>query len=227
MAHPIKHYLPFDVAVCMDFAIDVNDIISMITSIVCGGIIGFERELKNKSTGLRTIVLISLGSTIFSIVSRHGAGTDDRISANIITGIGFIGAGVIFKDKMSVLGLTTAAVIWTAAAIGMTAGVGYHGLAIVFTLITLGILLLVNKIELVIDSLPKNKIFNIAFVGQDIQQLEMLEDHIKKQQLKSKRVEVYKDEQALNVVLLISGKKVNVTQISELMIQMEAVKSFH
>jgi putative Mg2+ transporter-C (MgtC) family protein len=92
-------------------------------------------------------MLITLGSTIFSIVSRHGAGADDRISANIITGIGFIGAGVIFKDKMSVMGLTTAAVIWTSAAIGMTTGIGYHSLAIAFTAITLIILLSVERIE--------------------------------------------------------------------------------
>src|SRR5688572_23866577 len=120
----------------MDFGIELRDLLSIITSIICGGLIGFEREYKNKSTGFRTILLITLGSTIFTIVSRHGSGTDDRISANIITGIGFIGAGVIFKDKMSVMGLTTAAVIWTAAAIGMTAGIGYYSLAIVMTVIT-------------------------------------------------------------------------------------------
>src|SRR6188508_662010 len=130
----------------MDFTIELQDIISMLMSVLCGGIIGFEREYKNKSTGFRTIVLITLGSTIFTIVSRHGAGADDRISANIITGIGFIGAGVIFKDQFSVRGLTTAAVIWTSAAIGMTTGIGYHSLAFVFTLITLTVLLLMNRI---------------------------------------------------------------------------------
>jgi putative Mg2+ transporter-C (MgtC) family protein len=108
----------------------------------------FARYNKKNATGFRTILLITLGSTIFTIVSRHGVGTDDRISANIITGIGFIGAGVIFKDKMSVLGLTTAAVIWTSAAIGMTAGIGYYSLAIVFTVITWIVLVLVNKIDL-------------------------------------------------------------------------------
>ena len=110
----------------MDFTVEIKDMVAMVISIICGGVIGFEREYKNKSAGFRTIILISLGSTIFTIVSQHGAGTDDRISANIITGIGFIGAGVIFKDKISIRGLTTAAVIWTSAAIGMTAGIGYH-----------------------------------------------------------------------------------------------------
>ncbi|WP_316838425.1 MgtC/SapB family protein [Pedobacter gandavensis] len=100
----------------------------MMVSFICGSAIGFERAYKNKSAGFRTIILISLGSTIFTIVSRYGAGADDRISAKIITGIGFIGAGVIFKDKISVRGITTAAVITTSAAIGITAGIGYHAL---------------------------------------------------------------------------------------------------
>lgn len=109
----------------MDFTIELQDMVAMLVSMICGGIIGFGREYRSKSAGFSTIILISLGSTIFTIVSRHGVGTDDRISANIITGIGFIGAGVIFKDKISVSGLTTAAVIWTSAAIGMTTGIGY------------------------------------------------------------------------------------------------------
>jgi putative Mg2+ transporter-C (MgtC) family protein len=139
----------------MDFIIETEDIISMMMSILCGGIIGFEREYKNKSAGFRTIILITLGSTIFTIVSGHGAGADDRISANIITGIGFIGAGVIFKDQISIRGLTTAAVIWTSAAIGMTTGIGYHALAFLFTVITLIILLMVSKIEKLIARLQK------------------------------------------------------------------------
>ena len=141
----------------MDFTVDLQDIIAMVVSIICGGAIGFEREYKSKSAGLRTIMLISLGSTIFTIVSRHGAGTDDRISANIITGIGFIGAGVIFKDKISVRGLTTAAVIWTSAAIGMTTGIGYHALALCLTVITLGVLLMVTKVEKLIAALQTQK----------------------------------------------------------------------
>ena len=101
----------------MEYILEHEDVISLAISILCGSIIGFEREYNNKSAGFRTVILICLGSTIFTIVSNHGTGSDDRIAANIITGIGFIGAGVIFKDKLSVLGLTTAAVIWTSAGI--------------------------------------------------------------------------------------------------------------
>ncbi|RYD90683.1 MAG: MgtC/SapB family protein [Sphingobacteriales bacterium] len=211
----------------MDFGIAFSDIVSIITSVICGGIIGFEREYKNKSTGFRTIMLITLGSTIFTIVSRHGTGTDDRIAANIITGIGFIGAGVIFKDKMSVLGLTTAAVIWTTAAIGMTAGIGYHSLAIVFTVITLIILVLVNKIEAVIGALKKNRIINICFADHDLQQLILLEDKIQALHIKSKRLQVYKASNGLCAVLEISGTKTNTDKLSLEMVEMDAISEFH
>jgi putative Mg2+ transporter-C (MgtC) family protein len=211
----------------MDFSIELEDIISMVMSVICGGIIGFEREYKNKSTGFRTIILITLGSTIFTIVSRHGAGTDDRISANIITGIGFIGAGVIFKDKMSVLGLTTAAVIWTAAAIGMTTGIGYHSLAFVFTIITLIVLVMVDKLEFLISRMNKSKIMNINFNSSNIDQLHLLEDVIKQHHLKSKRLELYKAEAGLSIVMQISGIKRNVDKLNETMISMEVIKDFH
>jgi putative Mg2+ transporter-C (MgtC) family protein len=211
----------------MDFTIELEDIISMLMSVVCGGIIGFEREYKNKSTGFRTIVLITLGSTIFTIVSRHGAGADDRISANIITGIGFIGAGVIFKDRMSVMGLTTAAVIWTAAAIGMTTGIGYHSLAFVFTIITMIILVLVDKVEFLISRMNKNKMLNISFNSADITQLQALEEVIKRHHLKSKRIEVFKNEEVLCVVMNVTGIKKNVDLLSEEMVNMREIKNFH
>jgi putative Mg2+ transporter-C (MgtC) family protein len=211
----------------MDFGIELKDIFSIVTSIICGGIIGFEREYKNKSTGFRTIMLITLGSTIFTIVSRHGAGTDDRISANIITGIGFIGAGVIFKDKMSVLGLTTAAVIWTAAAIGMTAGIGYYSLAIAFTVITWIILVLVNKIEMLIGNLKKSKMVNITFNDNDVQQLSIVEERIKELHLHSKRLQVFKADKALCAVLEISGTKQNADKLIIEMLKMDEIREFH
>ncbi len=211
----------------MDFVIEWNDLLSMITAVICGGIIGFERAYKNKSTGFRTIVLITLGSTIFTIVSRHGAGADDRISANIITGIGFIGAGVIFKDKMSVMGLTTAAVIWTAAAIGMTTGIGYHALAIVFTAITLAILLSVNYVERLIDRLHKSKIINITFTGHGLEQLRALEAEIKSAGLTSKQIQLYKADHALHVALQLTGKSEAIEALSHSLMGWETISDLH
>ena len=210
----------------MDFVIEKADLISMLMAILCGGIIGFEREYKNKSAGFRTIILITLGSTIFTIVSRHGADTDDRISANIITGIGFIGAGVIFKDQFSVFGLTTAAVIWTSAAIGMTTGIGYHALAFVFTVITLAVLLMVSRIEKLIGKLQKEIIVSVTFRHDNLNQIEALEKQLSSDELKIDRLQLSKDNDQLVVVWQVSGKKKFLIHLNETLATIPEITSF-
>ena len=210
----------------MDFTIESKDLISMLMAILCGGMIGFEREYKNKSAGFRTIVLITLGSTIFTIVSRHGSGTDDRISANIITGIGFIGAGVIFKDQFSVWGLTTAAVIWTSAAIGMTTGIGYHTLAFVFTIITLGILLMVTKIEKLIGTLQKQKIVSVTFRDPDFEQIKTLENRITGIDVSMELIQLSKDNDFLTAVWQVSGKKQYLLKLNQTLATSPEIISF-
>lgn len=105
-----------------------EDILKLLLAILIGGIIGAEREYHDKAAGLRTIILICVGSTLFTIFSgRLGSGSDStRIAANIVTGIGFLGAGVIIRESGRVLGLTTAATIWLTASIGMGIGGGYY-----------------------------------------------------------------------------------------------------
>ena len=210
----------------MGFTIEMADVISMLMAILCGGIIGFEREYRNKSAGFRTIVLITLGSTIFTIVSRHGAGTDDRISANIITGIGFIGAGVIFKDQFSVFGLTTAAVIWTSAAIGMTTGIGYHALAFVFTIITLGILLLVTRIERLIGRLTQEKMLSVTFRNPDFEQVSMMEEKLHSHDVKMEQIQVSKQDNMLTVIWQVSGKKEYLVRLTNILANAPEVISF-
>ena len=211
----------------MDFTIELEDMVAMLVSMICGGIIGFEREYRSKSAGFRTIILISLGSTIFTIVSRHGVGTDDRISANIITGIGFIGAGVIFKDKISVRGLTTAAVIWTSAAIGMTTGIGYHALALALTLITLCMLLMVTRIEKLIAGLQKEKLLSVTFRGPEFSQITNLEQSLQSNSLTLDRLEVGKDEDRLTAVFKVSGKKNDLIKMNESLASISAIISFN
>src|SRR5438067_561616 len=116
---------------------------------VLGGMIGFERELREREAGLRTHLLVSLGSALFTIVSAYGfrdfltsgAGvvrTDPtRIAAQIVTGIGFLGAGAIIRQGFSVRGLTTAATLWVVAAIGMASGAGYWSAAVITTALVL------------------------------------------------------------------------------------------
>lgn len=107
-------------------------ILQVIYSIVLGFLIGLEREASGKEIGIRTSALISLGSTLFCLISHAiTQGDPTRIVGQVITGVGFIGAGLIFRGKDHVHGLTTAATIWCTAAIGALVGIGLNQLAFV------------------------------------------------------------------------------------------------
>jgi putative Mg2+ transporter-C (MgtC) family protein len=115
-----------------------------------GAVIGIEREFRRKPAGLRTNMLIALGSALFTILSIRLAqvgGTPDRISAQIVTGIGFLGAGAIMRSGTNVHGMTTAATIWVNAAVGMAAGAGEFAMATIGTLLTLVVLVVLPPIE--------------------------------------------------------------------------------
>src|SRR5690606_36053063 len=184
----------------MEFLPENNDLVSIGISVLAGSLVGLEREYKNKSAGFRTIVLICLGATVFTIVSRFGVGSDDRVAANIITGIGFIGAGVIFKDKFSVMGLTTAAVIWIVAGIGMAAGVGYYGLAISISMITVVILSLLNRVESVMETWFLTRTVFVVFQSMDISHLDELAQVMERHQIRYSRKTVSKRAHKLSVV---------------------------
>src|SRR2546425_1011112 len=115
-----------------------------------GAGIGLEREYRRKAAGLRTNILIALGSALFTVLSIEiggGGGTPDRISAQIVTGIGFLGAGAILRSGRNVHGMTTAATIWVNAAVGVACGAGQFAMATVATTITLAVLALLPPLE--------------------------------------------------------------------------------
>lgn len=135
---------------------DSNILIRIITSIVLGSIIGIERELTNKSAGLRTQIMVCLGSCLFTILSIYGfstavtlypLGDPSRVAAQIITGIGFIGAGTVMRQGITVTGLTTASSLWIVSAIGMACGCGKLNIAVVTTILAVAILVLVRIFE--------------------------------------------------------------------------------
>lgn len=113
------------------------------------GLIGFEREATGKSAGLRTHAMVGFGAALFTLVSMAGFSTGDpgRVAAQIVTGIGFLGAGAIWRSEDRVRGLTTAAGLWAAAAIGMGIGSGLIALGTTGALITLGVLLGLRRID--------------------------------------------------------------------------------
>ena len=112
-------------------------------AVLLGGILGWQRENWGKSAGPRTYALVTAGSTLFTILSLTAFGTDTaRVAAGVVTGIGFLGVGTILHKQNHIEGLTTAAGLWMAAAIGMAVGVGYFFLAIASTVIMLAVLML-------------------------------------------------------------------------------------
>jgi putative Mg2+ transporter-C (MgtC) family protein len=127
----------------------------LLLAALLGGLLGIERELRQKSAGLRTNILIAVGSALFTLMSYELAdakGADPgRVAAQIVTGVGFLGAGAIMRTDSGIYGLTTAATIWVNAAVGVAAGGGEYHLAVIATVVTLGVLLLLHPIEGVID----------------------------------------------------------------------------
>lgn len=114
---------------------DINDLYKALIALAAGIALGLEREMKDKAAGLKTITLITLGSALFAIISYNVGQPNSeatRIASYIVSGIGFLGAGVIFKDGVNVSGLTTASVIWLASAVGMAIGFGEVYLALIF-----------------------------------------------------------------------------------------------
>ena len=133
---------------------DTELIQRMLLAAAIGGLIGAERELRRKSAGFRTNILIALGAAIFTICSMtlaEGPADSTRISAQIVTGIGFLGAGAILRNRDGVHGLTTAAIVWVNAALGIAAGGGQYRLAIIGGAIVLTVLLVLGPIEAVIE----------------------------------------------------------------------------
>ena len=125
-------------------AMNWSEVLGILLAVVFGAAIGLEREICGKSAGLRTNVLICLGAAVFTILSKQMAGQTDsltRIAAQVVTGVGFLGAGAIIQDRGGVHGLTTAATIWLVASIGMACGAGFYALAAMSTLIAIAVLI--------------------------------------------------------------------------------------
>jgi putative Mg2+ transporter-C (MgtC) family protein len=115
-------------------------VLRLIIAALLGGLIGFEREHAEKPAGLRTLLLVCVGSALFTVVSIYGFGDKAdaaRIAAGAVAGIGFLGAGTILRGEGVIVGITTAATIWAVAAIGLSIGAGLYLVAIVTTVITL------------------------------------------------------------------------------------------
>jgi putative Mg2+ transporter-C (MgtC) family protein len=155
---------------------ELESVIKIFMALVCGGLIGYEREYKNRPAGLRTHVLVCMGAALVMIVAQYmynmGSGGNidtTRLGAQVVSGIGFLGAGTIIRERFSVKGLTTAASLWAVACIGIAVGSGYFLIAGITTIVIFGSLTLLRKLEKVLRIKPeKAKIKITALVSEGV-----------------------------------------------------------
>lgn len=132
----------------------------LMAACLCGALVGFERKRRHKDAGIRTHVLVSLGSCLMTIVSKYGfldgvSADASRVAANVITGIGFLGAGVIFLRGRSITGLTTAAGIWTMSGIGLAIGAGMYLLGVTATLLVVVLQSVMHRVLPIYESMAQ------------------------------------------------------------------------
>lgn len=162
-------------------------ILRIVTACVCGALIGFERSKRQKEAGIRTHIIVALGASLMMIVSKYGffdivgaqnqSFTGDRIAANIITGVSFLGAGMIFFRGSSVKGLTTAAGIWSTAGVGLAVGSGLYLLAGTATVLILIIQVIFHKWQISADTQVFGTV--VAVLENDDAKLDFIADTLK------------------------------------------------
>jgi putative Mg2+ transporter-C (MgtC) family protein len=193
----------------------IEIVIKLLMAMVCGGAIGFERELSRKAAGLRTNVLICMGAALFMIVSRHISGgapyTDPaRLVAQVVAGIGFLGAGVILQSRGSITGLTTAATIFVVGAVGISIGEGMFSIAIIATVLIIVVLVLLRRVEAQI--IMRRRLFHYSLRTDDPAQfleklMNMLEKDMTLEDFEVREVAGQQHEVRLSVVTSISGNR--------------------
>jgi len=141
----------------------IEDLLRILLAVAAGGLIGLEREFRDKAAGFRTLIFICVGAALFTVLSSRLGGLEDpvRIAANIVTGVGFLGAGVILREGGRVIGLTTAATIWLTAAAGMALGGGQYLLAGGVVLVAMIVLWLFPFFEHRVDNLREDRTYEV------------------------------------------------------------------
>lgn len=196
-------------------------------SVLVGSIIGVEREYRGKSAGFRTIILITTGAAVFTMISELMTnGSPDRIASNIVTGVGFLGAGVIFRDHRSVSGLTTAASVWAAAGLGMAAGGGYYIIAVAGCVIMVVVLLVFLPLQKVIDAFNHVKTYKFTCAWHD-KMIEEYQKVFKSKKLKVVRKDYHKEDDMITVTWVAQGTEKNHDRLVKELLQDKAIRDFH
>ena len=186
----------------------LEDLTKLLVALLIGAIIGAEREYRTKSAGFRTVILITVGSTLFTIVSNLMS-NDARVASNIVTGIGFLGAGAIFKEGANVKGLTTATTIWISAAIGMAIGIGQYSLAISVVSIVILVLVGFTWLPTFIDKLNTELVYNFTIGSVDSSNIKNLESIFKECKVNYKSVKQAKRNDNIHLSYTIKASQKN------------------
>jgi putative Mg2+ transporter-C (MgtC) family protein len=198
----------------------------LLISFVVGSAIGFEREYRSKAAGLRTMLMICLGSTIFTEMSLSiDSDSKDRIASNIVTGVGFLGAGVIFKDGLTVTGLTTASTIWISAALGTAIGMGEYFVAFVGSGIVLIVLSLLEKFQTVIEHMHQVRSYKISF-KMETPFAQDFETELKRQKIEFRKKRDLKEDNFFLVIYDISGREKKLNELNLLLKKDDRVLSY-
>ncbi|MES2680187.1 MAG: MgtC/SapB family protein [Bacteroidota bacterium] len=211
-----------------DYDFIYDNSIKLLVSLVLGALIGAEREYKGRNIGFRTIILITLGSTLFTILSFILGGDNDpsRIASNIVTGVGFLGAGAIFRDGASVRGVTTASIIWISAAIGMACGIAQYEFAILVTGTVLLVLLGFAGVQKFIDRYNQELVYRIT-IPNDLEFKEGLEKIFKELKLRAVWISHTKVNEELVMEYEISGSQTNHNKLIRHLTLSNEVRNFH
>lgn len=195
---------------------------------IIGAILGIEREFRSKPAGFRTMILICVGSCVYTILSKElgGITSSDRIASNIVTGIGFIGAGVIFKEGISVNGLTTAALIWITAALGMAIGYHNYPLVVVVTIIVVIALFVLEPVHRFISRFHKVKDYRIRTVELGTSFKSDLEDFFSNHDLTFRCMKTVKENNDAVYLYRISSPDRNYDLVNNFLLEHIEVKSF-
>ncbi|WP_127130140.1 MgtC/SapB family protein [Pseudoflavitalea rhizosphaerae] len=198
----------------------------LLVAMAIGMLLGIEREHRDKSAGLRTLTLICMGSCMFMLVSLFiDAGNTYRTASNIVTGIGFIGAGVIFKSEKGVNGITTAATIWATAAVGMAVGSGLYLAALGSCALILIVLALFIRIEQWIERINKERVYTITLPYEPgiVQKYETL---MKSFHLKFELEKRIKVDDNMQCSWRVQGSKSNQEKLVEALLEDSAIRKF-
>jgi putative Mg2+ transporter-C (MgtC) family protein len=206
---------------------EIMDVYKALISVAAGLILGLERELKDKAAGLKTITIICLGATLFSIISmKLDTANPTTLAAYIVSGVGFIGAGAIFRDGFSVSGLTTAGIIWLSAAVGTSIGFGEFYLAVTFVASSLIIVVATPLISKITSPSSQSRQLKFTIAKEDFGQKEVILRMIKNEvsAVAEKKIELSGN--YIEIVVEVLIKNSNIETLKKLLVNNELIHAF-